>query len=350
MTALPLSVGLIGCGNIVDTYLGNAPLFANAFRIVAVADLDPAASARAAERHRFPATTPETLLADPDVDLILDLTIPVARVPVALAAVAAGKHVYLEKPLGASVSEGRMLLNAAAARGVQVGCAPDTCLGGAHQAARRLVADGAIGRVVGGRAAVMDDGMEACDPSPTVFFAPGGGPVAAMRLYYITALVSLLGRVERVLALSSTGVVSRAIGSDPRAGDAIAVAVPTTLNALLRFADDVDVMFTASRDAWTHRRSHLEIEGTEGRLILPEPNWFGGTLELSRRGHPFEVIEPEAPWGEPNRMLDDGERVADYRGLGLARMCEALIAGRAFEASGKRALHVLEIMEACIAS
>ena len=146
--------------------------------------------------------------------------------------------------------------------------------------------------------------------------------------YYLTSLISLLGPARDVSAFSSTGVKSRTVGKGPRIGDAIAIEVPTSINAVLRFDAEVVVVFTASWDVWSHRRSHLEIYGTEGTLILPDPNWFGGTLELSIRGRPFQpVVDTRAPFGKELRRLGDGSMVADYRGLGLWEMAHAVRTG-----------------------
>lgn len=346
MNAQPLRVGLIGCGNIADTYLANAPLFADSFRITAVADIQKPAADRIAAKFGLPAVGPDDLLANPAIDLILNLTIPAAHVPVALAAIDAGKHVYLEKPLGVSVGQAQTLLDRATAKGLQVGAAPDTFLGAAHLTALRLIREGAIGTPVGGSAAVIDRGMEMWHPNPGFFYAPGGGPVFDMGPYYLTSLINLLGPVQHVSSHASIGVKSRQVGRGPQAGQPIPVSVPTTLNAILRFAGDVDVAFTASWDVWTHRRSHIEIYGTEGTLVLPDPNWFGGAVELSHGDQAFTVQVDDGPWGAPNKTMGDGTKVADYRGLGLADMARTIGAGIGFRANGQLALDVLRAKEA----
>lgn len=343
----PLAVGLVGCGNISATYLDHAPLFAEAFRIVGVADLDGRTAEAAGERYGVPARTVEELLADPAVEAILNLTVPAAHVPVARGAIEAGKHVYVEKPLGVTVAEATDLLAAAAARGLRVGVAPDTFLGAAHQTARRLVDEGAIGRVVGGSAAVMDRGMEEWHPNPSFFFTKGGGPVFDMGPYYLASLVDLLGPARSVSASGLIGLRERSIGSGPRKGAAIPIETPTTVNALLRFEGGADIVLSASWDVWSHRREHLEIYGTQGTLVLPDPNWFGGPVRLSRHGGSWEdILDPERPFGRPNRTLGDGSTVADYRGAGLADLAQAIREGRPHRAGGTLGLHVLSIMEA----
>jgi predicted dehydrogenase len=346
MTYSPLRVGLIGCGNISETYLSNASLFADRFVIEAVADIDPNAAKAAGARHRIPVLSPEELIATPSIEAVLNLTVPAAHVPVALAAIEMGKHVYLEKPLGTSVAEAKKLLARAKERRVLVGAAPDTFLGAAHQTALKLIRDGAVGDIVGGSAAIMDRGMEDWHPNPGFFFAKGGGPVFDMGPYYLTSLINLFGPVKDVVARSSTGLKSRAVGRGPHMGKAIAIEVPTTVNAILRFENEVDVTFTASWDVWSHRRSHIEIYGTEGTLLLPDPNWFGGVVELSKRGGSFQQVPTEQlPYGLANKTLGDGTRVADYRGLGLSAMADAIRESRNFQATGDLAFHVLRTME-----
>ena len=343
----PLSVGLIGCGNISTTYLGNAGMFAEAFRIVAVADVNMQAARTAGEQHGIPAIPVEAMLADPAIEAILNLTVPSAHVPVARAAIETGKHVYVEKPLGLTVADATALLAAAATRGLRIGVAPDTFLGAAHQTARRLVDEGAIGRVVGGNAAVMGRGMENWHPNPAFFFAEGGGPLFDMGPYYLASLVDLIGPARSVLASGGIGVTERTIGNGPRKGAPIPILTPTTINALIRFDNGADIVFSASWDVWTHKRPHLELYGTEGTLALPDPNWFGGPVRISRRGGPWEeIFDPNRPFGQANRGFDDGEAVADYRGCGLADMAQAIRQERPHRAGEGLGLHVLSIMEA----
>lgn len=346
MTYLPVRVGLVGCGNIAETYISNAAMFAEHFEIIVVSDINATAAHAVGKRHGLAVATPDAVIADPSIEVILNLTIPAAHVPVGLAAIEAGKHVYLEKPLGTSVAEASAMLDRARERGLLIGAAPDTFLGAAHQTARRLIAEGTIGDVVGGSAAVIDRGMEDWHPNPAFFFASGGGPVFDMGPYYLASLVSLLGRVKHVTALSSTGIKERRVGRGAQAGKAIRIEVPTTVNSILRFSGNVDVAFTASWDVWSHRRNHIEIYGTEGSLILPDPNWFGGAVELSIRGAPFEPVDcATQDYGAPNRTLGDGTTVADYRGLGLAKMASAIRTGEAHETNGDFALHILTVIE-----
>ncbi len=329
MSTPPLRVGVIGCGNISDTYFRNAALFADDYRITACADLSAQLAEAKAAQWGLTALAPEALIAAPEIDVVLNLTVPAAHAEVTLALIEAGKHVYSEKPLCLTFTDIDRIAARAAAKGVQVACAPDTILGGAVQAARAAIERGDIGRPVGATAAIMDRGMEDWHPNPDFFFQPGGGPVLDMGPYYLATLMELLGPVADVQTMASIGVTDRRIGTGERSGELIPVAVPTSIRALLRFACGVDAVFLASWDIWRHSLPHLEIYGTEGTLVLPDPNWFGGAPLLSRRGAAFEPLDmTEAAFAAPNRTLSDGGQVADYRGLGLADLSQAIAAGR----------------------
>jgi len=270
---------------------------------------------------------------------VLNLTVPRAHVEVDLAALAAGKHVYSEKPLGVSLAEGRRLAAAAGAKGLRLGCAPDTFLGGAHQAARALIDDGAIGRPVGGSAFFMCPGHERWHPDPGFYYLAGGGPMLDMGPYYITDLVNLLGPVEQVIGVATRTRAERTIASEPLRGTRIPVEVATHVTGVLRFAGGAAVSVTLSFDVVGHKHVPLEIYGESGSLIVPDPNGFGGAVEIA---------EVDATWREvPNRRPYAD---ANYRSLGLADMAQAIRSGRPHRASGALALHALEVMEAFQAS
>lgn len=345
-----LGVGIIGCGNISTTYLRLAPLF-RGFEIRACADLDPAAAQARAAEYGLRALGVADLLADPAIDLVINLTIPDAHYAVSAQALEAGKHVYTEKPLALSLADGAALRDLARARGLTVASAPDTFLGGAHQLARRLIDEGAIGAPVAGTAHVMSHGMEHWHPNPDFFFLPGGGPMLDLGPYYIASLINLLGPVRRVAALTSTATPTRTITTEgPRRGEEIPVGTPTNIHALLDFASGATVTLSTSWDVWAHRHASMEIYGTEGSLFAPDPNFFGGLVETAGRDG---VIEPAGPWDHPfgraNQEHPTG-RLANYRTAGLADMAMAIIERRDPRCSIDRALHGVEIMSAILIS
>ncbi|ACU74199.1 oxidoreductase domain protein [Catenulispora acidiphila DSM 44928] len=332
----PVSVAVIGAGNISSQYLRNLTRFPD-LKVVAIADLDVERAAAAAAEFGVPASGPVAeILALPEVELVVNLTIPAAHAEVALAAVSAGKHVYGEKPLALDPAAARSVLTEAAARGVRVGNAPDTFLGAGLQSALRAVTSGLIGTPVAANAAFQSPGPESWHPSPEFLFAHGAGPLFDMGPYYLTALVSLLGPVGAVAASGHKARESRVIGSGPKAGTAFPVEVPTHVMALLEFRGGAGATTTFSFDSPLSRQS-IEITGTEGTLLVPDPNQFDGNLRLRRPG----VQEAEEI---PATGTDIG------RGIGVLDMARALRTGAAHRASGDLALHVLDVMTAIAAS
>ena len=342
----PMTIGIIGCGTISDAYLKGAAR-SQLIRVKACADMLPEAAQAKAKEYGVEAVPVDTLLADPSIEAVIDLTIPAAHGPLNLQIVDAGKHVYSEKPLAVRFKEAEALMLAAAGRDVRVGCAPDTFLGAAHQACRRAVDEGRIGRPVAGAAAVLSHGMEHWHPSPEFFFKRGGGPIHDIGPYYVTQLVNLIGPVVRVTAQASMASATRTVTSEPRRGQVIEVEVPTTVNGVLSFANGANVSLTASWDVWKHRRLPIEVYGTEGSLLVPDPNFFGGEPLITERDGDWQKLDHSAhPFGIPNRALRSGAEVADYRIVGLLDMAAAIRQGRPHRASGALALHVLEVLDA----
>jgi predicted dehydrogenase len=343
--AEPVAIGIIGCGNVSDLYLTGAGR-SELVRVKAVADLRPEVAQAQAAKYGTQAMSIASLLGDREIQIVINLTVPTAHASVSRRVIEAGKHVYSEKPLATDVAAGRALIEAAAARRLRVGCAPDTFLGAGHQASRRAIDRGQIGRVVVGAATIMHHGMEHWHPNPAFFFKLGGGPVLDLGVYYITQLVHLLGAVERVTAIGSVPSPTRKITSDPLRGQMIDVEVMTTVNAVLKFAFGANVSLTTSWDVWKHSRNYCELYGTEGTLLAPDPNFFGGQPRVSERdGEWHELDISELAFGEPNRMLRSGVQAADYRIVGVIDMAMAIRANRPHRASGALALHVLEVME-----
>jgi predicted dehydrogenase len=342
----PTVIGIIGCGDISEAYLKGAAR-SQLIRVKSCADLKPEAAQAKASAYGITAVPVDALLADPDIEIVINLTVPLAHGPVSRQIITAGKHVYSEKPLAARFTEAQALMLAAAGRGVRVGCAPDTFLGAAHQACRRAIDAGRIGQPIAGAAAVLSRGMEHWHPDPEFFFKRGGGPIHDIGPYYVTQLVNLLGPVTRVAAQASTASPTRTVTSEPRRGQVIDVEVPTTVNGVLSFASGANVSLTTSWDVWKHRRLPFEIYGTEGSILVPDPNFFGGAPQITERDSDWQELDISAhPFRTPNRTLRSGAEVADYRIIGLLDMATALRQGRAHRANGDLALHVLEVLDA----
>ncbi|MBB3950160.1 Gfo/Idh/MocA family protein [Aureimonas jatrophae] len=330
----PVGIGIIGCGNISAAYLKAARGFP-VLDIRAVADQRREAAEMRGAEFGIPARSVEDLLADPAIEIVLNLTIPAAHVEVGLRILAAGKHAYGEKPLGIDYRDATRLTAEADRRGLRLGSAPDTFLGGAHQAARRFVDEGHLGQMVGGTAFMMGPGHERWHPDPDFYYKPGGGPMLDMGPYYITDLVNLLGPVSRVVGLSPEPRRERTITSEPRRGQLIQVEVPTHVAGALQFASGAVVTMVMSFDVAGHKHLPLEVYGTEGSLTVPDPNHFGGAPLFLRKGGEWEEVAVTEPFADGN-----------YRSIGLADMASAIRRNRPHRASGALALHVLEVMEA----
>jgi predicted dehydrogenase len=324
-------VGIVGCGNVTDLYLrGCATL--PAIELAACADLDAGRAAALSAKGGFPAMAVDALLADPDIEIVLNLTPPTAHVGVSRAAIAAGKHVYSEKPFATTRADAAAILADGAIAGVVVGGAPDTFLGGGLQTARALIDEGAIGEPIGANAAVMHPGPERWHPNPDFFYGPGGGPLLDVGPYYIAALVSLLGPVSAVSAEARGAGAERRISSGARAGDTFVAQVPTHAVAVYRFASGAIGGFTASFDVAASASPHIEVHGTEGSLSLGDPNHFDGAVRLRRFG--------EDAWTDVPLRFDGSVG----RGIGLADMIDAIREGRSPRASGALAFHALDVL------
>jgi predicted dehydrogenase len=348
-----LGVGILGCGNISGIYLRNMPMFAG-LELRACASRSMASAQRAAEPLGLGAVTVPELLAREDIDIIVNLTPPNDHAALTRAALEAGKNVYSEKPLTVSVEDARGLIALAEARRLALGCAPDTFLGGGHQLCRQIVDSGRIGRVIGGTAMVLSHGMEHWHPDPEFFFKPGGGPVLDLGPYYLTVLVNLLGPIARVQAHGQIGLAERLVTAPgPRHGQRITVETLTHVTALLDFAAGAQITLMASWDIWKNGHPPIELYGTEGSLRIPDPNWFGGTPEVSDRDGPWQTQESHTmPFGALNyrgpHWPAERPDQANYRALGIADLAASVRAGTPHRSSAQLALHVLEVMDAIL--
>jgi len=325
----PLGVGIIGAGVISAQYLRNLTGFPDV-EVLFVADLDVArASARALEFGIPGHGTVAELLAEPGIEIVVNLTTPAAHAEVGLQILAAGKHVWTEKPLALDLESGRRLLDAATDRGLRVASAPDTFLGAGLQTGLRAVRRGAIGEPLTGLALFQSPGPEAWHPNPEFLFAAGGGPLFDMGPYYLTLLVQVFGPAARVTASASTSKARRAIGSGPRAGTEFEVSVPTHHSALIEFAGGASALAVFSFQAHLRRSPLVEVSGTDGSIAFPDPNQFAGDTQLATAGGD-ETLSPAGP--------------VSGRGTGVLELARAIRSGATERASGALGYHVLDIM------
>lgn len=326
-------VGIIGCGKIFEAYVKGCTSSGN-LEVVTCADLDKArAAAKAAEFGLARSAKVEELLQDPEVEIVVNLTVPKAHAEVNLKALNAGKHVFCEKPFSINRDEGAHVLSLAKEKGLMLGCAPDTFLGSAHQTCRRILDDGVIGQPVAATAFMASHGPESWHPNPDFYYQPGAGPMFDMGPYYLTALVNLIGPMKRVAGSTKITFPERVITSKPMKGVKIQVNTSTHLTGTVEFHNGVICTTLMSFDVWKSTLPWIEIYGAEGTLRVPDPNFADGEVFVSRENREWERV--------PSDPATDLKR-----GAGVADMALALQTGQSCRASGEIALHVVDAMQA----
>lgn len=327
-------VGIIGCGNISEIYCKNIKSFAN-LNLVACADIDePRAQARAAQ-FEIAARSVDELLDSDDIEIVINLTIPNVHAQVSRAILKAGKHAYSEKPLATKKGDAKKILKTAKKRNLRVGGAPDTFLGGAWQTIRKLLDDGAIGTPVAATAFMMGHGPEKWHPNPDFFYQPGAGPLFDMGPYYLTALINFFGSVKRVASLARASFPER-VAQD---GHAIPVNTPTHVAGSLEFANGALATLVTSFDVWHSQLPRIEIYGSTGSILAPDPNWFGGDI--------FIRDEDDKEW---HAVPIEFPYTTNMRGLGVADMARGIRENRPHRASGEMTYHVVDVMRALLKS
>lgn len=324
----PIKVGLIGVGNIAPAYIKGCRAF-DILDLAACADLNMDRARSVAVEHKIPKVcTVDELLADPEIGIVINLTVPAAHAAISQRIIAAGKHVYSEKPLAITLDDARGILDAAQARGVRVGCAPDTFLFGEHQSTRKLLDDGCIGEPVAAMGCMASRGPEKWHPNPDFFYQTGGGPMLDMGPYYVTCLLNLLGPARSVTGSARMSFAERIAGD----GRKIPVEVPTHVTGTIEFVSGVIATLIISFDVVAHRLPRMEIYGSEGTLHVPDPNGWEKVVKYHRPG--------VSDWEE--QPIPHG--ITWARGIGVADMAYAIRTGRPHRASGALAYHALEIM------
>ena len=335
----PVNVGIVGCGNISEVYLKVAKTFP-ILNVVAVADIIPERAKAKAEAHGIPKVlSTEHLIADPDIDIVVNLTIPKTHGEIGIAALEAGKSVYNEKPLAPTRQEAQEMFRIAEEKGLFIGGAPDTFLGAGIQTCRKLIDDGWVGEPVAATAFWGGHGHERWHPDPEFFYKPGGGPMFDMGPYYLTALVTLVGPVKTVASSARITFSERTITSQAKFGQTIKVETPTHITGTLEFANGAIGTMLTSFDVWAHTLPHIELHGTTGSLRVPDPNQFGGPVFVRRAGaQDWTQVPHTHGYAEQNRSI------------GVADMAYAIRTGRKHRANGALTYHVLDIMHAFLDS
>jgi len=327
-------IGIVGIGAISGIYLENITKVFKELEIVAVCDLIRERAENAVKNYGIPKIydNMHQLFADPEIEIVLNLTRPYEHFDVSFAALNAGKHVYSEKPLGASFEEGKKLVELAESKGLWIGGAPDTYLGAGIQTCRKIIDSGVIGDIVGCNANMTCHGHESWHPDPEFYYKYGGGPMLDMGPYYITALINLIGGVKKITGMTKISFPERLITSQPFNGTVIKVDVPTNINGIMEFDNGAIGSIFTTFDVWKARLPIIEIYGSKGTLSVPDPNGFGGPIKLFVQGEEEKDMQLEFPYDK------------NSRGLGLADMAKAILTGRKPRANYHQTLHVLEIM------
>ena len=331
-------VGVVGCGTISTAYLTNMKASPH-LRVVACADAVPQRAEQRATEFGLRALAPEELVTDPDVELVVNLTVPNAHAPINLASLKAGKHVYTEKPFAATREEASSVLEEAAKRGLQVGCAPDTFLGSGLQTCFLLLQRGDLGDPLAASAFMLNRGPENWHPNPGFFFSAGGGPMLDVGPYHVTALVCMLGPARRVTGMSRILYPERKAERGPRAGEVFTVTTSTFVAGLIEFESGAVATLVMSFGISGHDLPHMQVYCSGGILGVPDPNYFGGPVRVRAAGE-------ESMWQEqPLLYRHTAEQPPrNHRGLGVAEMAQGLRRGQAPRASGELGFHVLDVM------
>lgn len=331
-----VNVAIVGCGNISGIYLKNLTTKYHNVHVYAISDLIEAnAKAKSEEYGIERIMTFEEIIADPNVEIVLNLTTPPIHYSLCKKALEAGKNVYVEKPLSLNYQQGKELVELAEEKGLLLGCAPDTFLGAGLQTCRKIIDEGLLGDIIGATAYMLCHGHESWHPGPEFYYKVGGGPMFDMGPYYLTALVNMIGSVDSVSGMTAISMPKRTITSQPKYGQIIDVEVPTHVNGLLRFSNGAIGNIITSFDVWGSSVPRIEVHGTRGSMIVPDPNCFDGEVLVKQY---FDKEFKNYPLVTP-----DSE---NSRGIGLSDMADCLLSGRKdHRANGKMALHVLEIME-----
>lgn len=357
-------VGVLGIGDISNVYFNNLKHYHDIVEVVGCAGRSLEKARRIAALHGIPKAYTDSmeLLSDPDIDIVLNLTVPAAHAELNLAALEAGKHLYTEKPLAANFSESQQIMALAKRKGLYVGSAPDTFLGGRLQTCRKLIDNGSLGDIIGASAFVVSHGQEWFHPNPDFLYQKGAGPLLDIGPYYMTALLSLLGPVSRCSAMANRAFDTRVIESEPRRGETVDVEVDTHITGTLEFVGGAIGTFITSFDVWDSELPRLEIYGTLGTLCIDDidpldgPNLFGGRVRLRTRenyrwnGMPRQ--QPLSDWHEvhSDHPFNSTSHEENSRGIGLVDMAYAIHQGRTERASGSMALHSMELMEGIMTS
>ncbi len=345
-------VGLIGCGHIAETYF-RAHKYFNNFRIIKCADINHLAAKKCASTYKIKALSVKNLLKDKEIEIILNLTVPKAHFEVSKKALLNNKHVYTEKPMAINLKDGKELLKISKRKRLYIGNAPDTFLGGGNQKSKEILEKNLIGKINLGNIIFAYPGVQSYHPNPEPWFAKKeGGPVIDMGPYYLTALVNLLGPAKQVWGSFMWNKKKRIIGIGPRKGKSIKVLCPTTYLGTIFFNNGSIIRFTLSFDVIAHHRNHIELYGSKGSILVPDPNMFGGSVYTCKKlGGTWKEHKTNKMYlgkiniRQKSLRANESPINANYRGVGLAEMAYCIQNNKKHRCNGDLSFHVLDIIQ-----
>ena len=345
-------VGLIGCGHIAETYF-RAHKYFNNFRIIKCADINHLAAKKCASTYKIKALSVKNLLKDKEIEIILNLTVPKAHFEVSKKALLNNKHVYTEKPMAINLKDGKELLKISKRKRLYIGNAPDTFLGGGNQKSKEILEKNFIGKINLGNIIFAYPGVQSYHPNPEPWFAKKeGGPVIDMGPYYLTALVNLLGPAKQVWGSFMWNKKRRIIGIGPRKGRSIKVLCPTTYLGTIFFNSGAIIRFTLSFDVIAHHRNHIELYGSKGSILVPDPNMFGGSVYTCKKlGGTWKEHKTNKMFlgkiniRQKSLRANEAPINANYRGVGLAEMAYCIQNKKKHRCNGELSFHVLDIIQ-----
>jgi len=330
-----MKAAIIGCGMISKIYLENCCKKFNVLEVVGCSDIIPERSAARAEQFGIKQMTNEEIYNDPSIELVINLTYQMSHYTVSKEALLAGKHVYSEKMMAVTFEQGKELVELAEKKGLYIGCAPDTFLGAGLQTARTIIDSGLVGTPVAASAILVrgyhHERMRT-DPEKRFAFCPGGGIIFDMGSYYLTALVNLLGPINRVCGFSQTRDADKRVYMHPKNplyGQVMTIETPNNTVGTLEFKNNVICTILTTSES-INETNYFVIFGTDGKLILNDPNTFGGPVLLQTK------------LGEAKEVPLTHHFIDNCRGLGAADLAYAVRNGRKPRANGDTALHTLE--------
>ena len=345
-------VGLIGCGHIAETYF-RAHKYFNNFRIIKCADINHLAAKKCASTYKIKALSVKNLLKDKEIEIILNLTVPKAHFEVSKKALLNNKHVYTEKPMAINLKDGKELLKISKRKRLYIGNAPDTFLGGGNQKSKEILEKNFVGKINLGNIIFAYPGVQSYHPNPEPWFAKKeGGPVIDMGPYYLTALVNLLGPAKQVWGSYMWNKKKRIIGVGPRKGKSIKVLCPTTYLGTIFFNSGAIIRFTLSFDVIAHHRNHIELYGSKGSILVPDPNMFGGSVYTCKKlGGTWKEHKTNKMFlgkiniRQKSLRANEAPINANYRGVGLAEMAYCIQNKKKHRCNGELSFHVLDIIQ-----